>query len=173
VAVSATLRPDGAEPLTTKASFAVLDKPMSGVPLTNAGDFVEESGGSAQRRTDKPNSGGKALSHWNYKGHRLSWDVQVPQTGRYHLVLRYANPWDWTAQRSLLVDGKPLPGAEQVGFPSVTDATASGDWVTMPVWLKDGSLAVWDLTAGAHRITMENTNDKWLNLDQLAFVPAK
>ena len=36
----------------------------------------------------------------------------------------------------------------------------------------DGSLAVWELTAGAHRITMENTNDCWLNLDQLAFVPA-
>ncbi len=47
-----------------------------------------------------------------------------------------------------------------------------GPTETMPVRLPDGSLAAWDLDAGAHRITMENTNNCWLNLDQIAFVPA-
>jgi hypothetical protein len=173
VTLVATLGPDAGESTSARATFPVMDRPLTGVPLANAGDFVEESGGAAHRRDDKPNSGGKALSHWIAKGHCLSWQIHVPQVGRYHLVIRYANPWNWTAERSLLVDGQALPGAERVLFPSWSDGGGpSGDWVTLPVRLPTGSLATWNLSAGPHRITMDNTNDRWLNLDQLAFVPA-
>ncbi|MEI6502500.1 MAG: hypothetical protein WCP21_15935 [Armatimonadota bacterium] len=41
----------------------------------------------------------------------------------------------------------------------------------LPVRRADGLLAVWELPSGMHRITMENANDHWLNLDQLGFVP--
>ncbi len=118
---------------------------------------------------DKPDSAGRAFSHWNYKGHRVSWDIEIPQAGRYHLVFRYGNSFGNIAERSLLVDGQALPGAERVRFPTV--GTVLDEWATMPVRLANGSPAIWELAAGVHRITMENTNDHWLNLDQLAFVP--
>ncbi len=170
VPVTAVLQPAAGEGIEARTSFPVLDKPLAGVPLTAAGDFVEQSGGEARARTDKPGSAGRALSHWNYKGHRITWQIQVPQAGRYHLVIRYGNCWGWIAERSLLVDGKALPGAETVPFPPV--GTVLDEWATLPVRRRDGTPAVWELTAGLHRIVMENTNDCWLNLDQLAFVPA-
>ena len=145
------------------------DEPLTGVPLTGAGDFIAQVGGEGRLRTDKPGSAGRAFSHWNYLGHRVSWQIQVPQAGRYHLAFRYANSFGAVAERSLLVDDKALPGAERVQFPPL--GTVLDEWATLPVKRADGTLAVWELAAGAHRITMENTNDCWLNLDQLAFVP--
>lgn len=170
IALTATLRPPTGEALQAQASLPVRSEPLAGIPLTNAGDFVEQVGGEGRLRTDKPDSAGRAFSHWNYKGHRVSWEITVPQAGRYHLVFRYANSFGAVAERSLLVDGKPLPGAERVAFPPV--GTVLDEWATLAVRRADGSLAVWELTAGAHRLDMENTNDRWLNLDQLAFVPA-
>ena len=169
VTVTATLRPTAGEALQARGSLPVRNEPMAGVPLTNAGDFVEQVGGEGRRRTDKPNSAGAAFSHWNWTGHRVSWEITVPQAGRYHLVFRYANSFGAMAERSLLVDGKALPGAERVQFPPV--GTVMDEWATMPARLANGSPAIWELAAGVHRITMENTNDHWLNLDQLAFVP--
>lgn len=169
IPVTASLQSDSGAKLEARTDLPVIDRPMTGVPLVGAGDFLEQSGGEARLRTDKPNSGGRALSHWNYKGHRISWQITLPQTGRYHLAIRYANSWGWVSERGLLVDGKPLPGAETVKFPPV--GTVLDEWATMPVRLASGAPAAWELTAGPHRITMENTNDCWLNLDQLAFVP--
>ena len=86
------------------------------------------------------------------------------------MVFRYGNSFGNVAERSLLVDNKPLVGAERIQFPPV--GTVLDEWATMPVRLKDGSLAAGELSAGVHRITMENTNNCWLNLDQLGFIPA-
>ncbi len=170
VPLTAILQPPGGEVLKVQASLPVASEPLAGVPITNAGDFLEQVGGEGRRRTDKPGSAGAAFSHWNYKGHRVSWQIAVPSAGRYHLVFRYGNSFGAVAERSLLVDDRPLPGAERVQFPPV--GTVLDEWATLPVRLPDGSPAVWVLAAGAHRITMENTNDRWLNLDQIAFVPA-
>ncbi len=143
---------------------------MAGPGVIGAGDFIEQVKGEGRLRTDKPGSAGRAFSHWNYTGHRVTWEIEVPQAGRYHLVFRYGNSFGNVAERSLLVDSKALPGAERVQFPPV--GTVLDEWATLPVRLSDGSLAAWEMSAGAHRITMENTNNCWLNLDQIAFVPA-
>lgn len=169
VTLRGTLQPQTGETLQVQASLPVRNEPLADVPLTRAGDFVEQVGGEGRLRTDKPNSAGRAFSHWNYTGHRVSWEIAVPRAGRYHLVFRYANSFGAIAERSLLVDGKVLPGAERVAFPPV--GTVMDEWAALPVRLATGDLAVWDLAAGTHRITMENTNNHWLNLDQLAFVP--
>jgi len=170
IALKASLQPTGGEALQAEAALPVRDEPLVGVPLTNAGDFLEQTGGEGRRRTDKPNSAGAAFSHWNYTGHRVTWQITVPQAGRYHLVFRYANSFGAMAERSLLVDGQALPGAERLQFPPV--GTVMDEWATLPARRADGSLAIWELAAGPHRLTMENTNDHWLNLDQIAFVPA-
>ncbi|MEN6641078.1 MAG: HEAT repeat domain-containing protein, partial [Armatimonadia bacterium] len=73
VSVTATLKPQSGEALEARASLPVTDEPMTGVAVIGAGDFVEQIGGEGRLRTDKPNSAGRAFSHWNWKGHRVSW----------------------------------------------------------------------------------------------------
>jgi rhamnogalacturonan endolyase len=168
--VTARLETPGREPLQGQALLPVREAPLRGPSVIGAGDFVSQTGGEARLRTDKPDSGGRALSHWNYKGHRIEWDLPVPAAGRYHLVFRYGNAWGWIAERSLQINGQTLPGAEIVRFPPV--GTVLDEWSLLPVRRADGQLAAWDLPAGKHRLTMENTNDCWLNLDQIALLPA-
>jgi rhamnogalacturonan endolyase len=170
VPVTGVLQPKSGEAIEVRASLPVMDEPMTGASVIGAGEFIEQVNGEGRLRTDKPNSAGRAFSHWNYTGHRVTWQIQVPQAGRYNLVFRYGNSFGSVAERSLLVDNKPLVGAERIQFPPV--GTVLDEWATMPVRLKDGPLAVWELPAGTHRITMENTNNCWLNLDQIAFFPA-
>jgi hypothetical protein len=139
--------------------------------MVQAEDFAEQSGGEVHIRTDKPGSSGKAFSHWDNKGHRLSWRLDVPAAGAYHLVIRYACGSE--SRRSLLVDGKPLPGAAQVVFPpSGGLGGTAGDWAHLAVRGQDGQPTVLSLTAGTHTITMENTDGRPLNLDYLALLPA-
>ncbi|MBU0609344.1 MAG: HEAT repeat domain-containing protein [Armatimonadetes bacterium] len=170
IPLTARLTPVGQDPVEGRASLTVKDVPMSGPSVIGAGDFVSQSGGEARLRTDKPGSCGRAMSHWNYKGHRIEWEIPVAQAGKYHLVFRYANSWGWIAERSLLVDGRAHPGATVVRFPPV--GTVLDEWATLPVRCADGKLATWELAPGTHRLAMENTNDCWLNLDQIAFIPA-
>ena len=170
VTVTATLdSPSGG--LETRAPLGVAERPFSGVPLVEAEDFVEQSGGEVHIRTDKPGASGKAFSHWDNKGHKISWKIAVPNAGRYHLAFRYACGAE--SERGLLVDGKPLPGVEKLAFPpSGGLGGASGEWSTFVARLPDGKPAAVELSAGPHTITMENLNAKPLNLDQIALVPA-
>jgi hypothetical protein len=169
VTVTASLESPGAKSVQTKAALPLADVPLSGVPMVEAENFVEQSGGEVHLRTDKPGaSAGKAFSHWDNKGHRLGWQINVPQAGRYALVIRYACGGE--SDRSLLVDGKPIPGAERLRFPPST-STSTGDWSHFVVRGADGKPAPLDLSAGPHKIVMENLAAQPLNLDTLAFVP--
>jgi rhamnogalacturonan endolyase len=170
VTVSAVLTLDSGEALTASAAMPVQDLPLSTALLAQAEDFTEQSGGEVRIRTDKAGASGKAFSHWDNQGHRLSWRLEVPTAGAYHLVIRYACGSE--SLRGLLVDGKPLPGAAQVVFPPSGGLGGSvGDWAHLAVRGKDGQPAVLTLASGAHTITMENVNGRALNLDYLALLP--
>ena len=169
---TATLKPDGGDSMTRAFSFPTLAVPLSGVPLCEAEDFVEQVGGDVKVRTDKVGVSGKAFSHWGTKGHGLSWKIHVPRAARYHLVVRYSCPK--AAQRALFLDGQALPGAESVSFPSTGGYGSSAhEWNNMAVHLPDKRLATWSLSAGAHTISMESPNSSGLNLDQIALVPSQ
>ena len=168
--VSAVVKPDGSAPVTAETALPIAQLPLSGMPLIEAEDFVEQSGGTVKVRSDKVAVSGKAFSHWNDRGHRLAWQIDVPQPGRYHLVLRHS--CSGSAERSLLVDGKALPGADRVRFAATGGyGSAPGEWRNLAVRLPNGRLATWELAAGPHRITMESTDGSGLNLDQLAWIP--
>ena len=168
--ISVVVKPDGGHPEATTIAFPIVEPPLSAMPLVEAEDFVEESGGAIRIRSDKVGVSGKAFSHWNDKGHRLAWQSQVPRAGRYRLVMRHSCTQN--AERSLLVDGKALPGAERVRFPATGGyGSSAGEWSNLAVRLPDGQLAAWQLSAGPHKITMESTDGSGLNMDQLAWVP--
>ncbi|OGV72677.1 MAG: hypothetical protein A3K19_06860 [Lentisphaerae bacterium RIFOXYB12_FULL_65_16] len=169
---SAVLTPERGSAVSARASLVVADRPLTGVPLAQAEAFVEQSGGEVRLRDDKPGASEKATSHWDNRGHKLTWRIETPQDGKYHLVIRYA--WNSESRRALLVDGKPLPGAEQVLFPpSDGGGGAAGDWGHYAVRTKAGQLAVLTLAAGPHAITMENVDGRPLNLDYLALLPVR
>jgi rhamnogalacturonan endolyase len=170
VPISVTLAAAAGDPTTVRCELPVIEPPLAGVPLVEAEDFTAQVGGAVKIRADKIGVAGKAFSHWTDKGHRLSWQIEVPQAGRYHLVLRGSCEKD--AARQLFVDDKALPGAARVRFPATGGYGGTAiEWRNLAVVGDDGQLAVLELAAGSHRITMDIAEASGLNLDQLALLP--
>ena len=171
VPVTAVLDAGTKGAVSARCALGVVEPPLSGVPVVEAEEFVEQSGGEVKVRADKVGVAGKAFSHWLNKGHRLAWQIGVPRAGRYCLVVRCSCEGD--AERSVLVDGKAVPGAERLRVRATGGyGSAADEWANVPLLASDGRPAVLDLAAGEHRIVLESTDGSGLNMDQLALVPA-
>ena len=160
----------GTPPLRTVLALKVEEKPLQGVPMAQAEDFSDQSGGQVQLRTDKLGAVGKAISHWDTAGHMLQWKLNVPQAGKYWVILRCCSPTG--AQRETTVDN--LPALKQgFGGTGGFGSDTSSDWAHQAVRGADGNRVVFDLTAGEHVIKMVNLDGKGLNMDYIALVPAR
>ena len=74
--------------------------------ITEAEDFVGQTGGKVVIRRDKIGVHKKCFSHWDKKGHELTWQLAVPKDGRYQIRIRYAATEN--ARRSFTLNGEPL-----------------------------------------------------------------
>ena len=166
--VNATL--GGDRGCSASATFRSEERPLTGVPLAQAETFTEQVGGQVQSRDDKLGAVGQAISHWDSKGHALTWKLSVPAAGTYWLVLRYCAPA--SAARDLALDGTALShtvfGASG-GFGSPTQS----DWAHQCFRDAQSQRTNIPLTAGEHVITITNVDGRGMNLDYLALVPAK
>ena len=156
---------DGPTPLESRLSLKVEDQPLQGALLLQAESFSGQGGGEVQLREDKAGAVGKAFSHWDTKGHWLSWQVTTPRAGRYLLVLRYCMPL--SAQREVQVDG----GAPFVaGFPGTGGfgGPTANEWAHYVVHTPDQKWLVLDLSAGTHTLKLTNADGRGMNLDYLA-----
>jgi hypothetical protein len=144
------------------------------VPIRVAGGFLKighsveaeaiasETGGKVKIRPDKPGVRGKAISHWDDKGHAISWTVDVPKAGRYALVVRHSTPK--VTKRKLTLNGQ---AKGVIAFPATGGfGTAAYEWDHAP-------FGPYALPAGKTTIRLENTDEHGLNLDYLALVPAE
>ncbi|MEN6346841.1 MAG: hypothetical protein ABFE16_16175 [Armatimonadia bacterium] len=161
---------DGPVPLESPLSLKVEDVPLEDALLMQAEDFTAQGDGEVVLREDKAGSVGKAFSHWDAKGHWLTWQVTVPKAGRYLLVLRYCMPT--SAQREIQVDtGTPFvsgfPGSGGFGGPT------NKEWIHYVVRTPDQHWLVLDLTAGTHTIKLTNADGRGMNLDYLALSPVR
>jgi hypothetical protein len=137
------------------------------ISRTEAEGFVGEGGGTIHVRTDKLGASGASLSHWNSAGHWLEWEVEVPRTDEYFLLIRYATPD--AATRSFTVDGQPQPALR---FPSTRGYGSNlvDNWgVTANRGPDERPLAL-RLTQGTHRLRLENGDGTGLNLDGFDWV---
>ena len=135
--------------------------------IVQAEDFEAQQGGEVRIRDDKAGTMEKAISHWDDKGHTLSWTFRVP-AGRYRLVLRYCTPS--LVRRRLSTDNKPC--AEQE-FPATGGFGSNAfDWEHLSA-KRDGTPLILPLTEGKHTVTLENVDGHGLNLDYLALVPVR
>lgn len=75
-----------------------------------AWDFVAEDDqgrGGVESPEDRGYGPDTVISHWNYAGHWLEWELDVPETGEYALVLRYATNKDpHLTKREIRIDGE-------------------------------------------------------------------
>ncbi|MGI5818637.1 MAG: hypothetical protein ACOX9R_11135 [Armatimonadota bacterium] len=135
--------------------------------VVQAADFIEEEGGEVQVREDKVGHVGTSISHWDDRGHRLTWEIEAPRDGDYLLVLRYCTGSD--VQRRVEVHGvrtidQRFPGTG--GWAATTD-----DWQHRALLENDGGPVVLNLRAGTYRVTMTNLCGNGMNLDYLALLP--
>ncbi len=160
---------DGPLPLQSQLSLKVEDEPLTDALIAQAEGFTGQGGGEVKLRDDKVGALGKAFSHWDAKGHWLSWKLAVPTGGKYLLVLRYCTPL--SVQREIRVDA---------GAPFVASFPATGgfggeanEWGHHVVRSADQKWLPLDLAAGEHTITLTNSDGRGMNLDYLALVAMK
>lgn len=160
---------DGPASLQSQMSLKREDLPLEGALLAQAEDFAAQGEGEVKLREDKAGAMGKAFSHWDARGHWLSWRINVPVAGKYLLVLRYCTPV--AVQRQIEIDGgtpivQGFPGTGGFGGPE-------NEWGHFVV--RDAK-QVWlglDLTVGEHTIRLTNVDGRGMNLDYLALVAMK
>lgn len=69
-----------------------------------AGDFIEQGGGEVRFPTDRQYP---TISHWDYTGHWLEWEVDVPEDGVYLTFAMYGTG-NHLVDRQLIIDGEPV-----------------------------------------------------------------
>jgi hypothetical protein len=127
------------------------------LPRVEAESFSGEGGGHVKVRTDKTNVSGKAISHWDDKGHWLEWTMDIPKPGASELVIRYCTPGK--AIRSLAVDGRSLG---PVKLPSTGGfGDLDSDWREHAVKVR--------LSAGKHVLRLTNDDGHGVNLDFVGY----
>ncbi|MEN6641851.1 MAG: carbohydrate binding domain-containing protein [Armatimonadia bacterium] len=156
--------------LQASAAVKVEEEPLAGVPLAQAEDVAAEEGGKIQVRDDKLGAVGKAISHWDTQGHALSWKINVPQEGKYWLIVRCCSPTG--VKREVTIDGGPALTCNLGGTGGFSSLTSS-EWAHQAVRGADGNRFVYQIAAGEHMIKMVNVDGKGLNLDYVALVPVK
>jgi hypothetical protein len=131
-------------------------------------ESVARQGGGKVRVTDKPDAFGKAIMHWDDKGHWLEYDVEIPHDGYYQVVLRYAwGEGGGPGLRSLKIDGEsPTEYAERI------ELARTGGWAAWRFhrlgWpeFHDQPFLV-KLARGPHRLRLENLGGGGVNLDYI------
>jgi rhamnogalacturonan endolyase len=151
----------------TRAATRIEEGPLRDVPLVNAGAFSAQGGGEVKLRDDKVGSFGKSISHWDAKGHWLSWNLDVPVDGRYWLVVRYCAVE--SPVRTVSVDGA-APFLQV--FPSTGGFSGdSSDWKHLPLTGEGKKPLSFTLKAGKHTVKMTHEGVS-MNVNYLAFVKA-
>ncbi len=135
--------------------------------ITEAEDFVNQTGGKVVIRTDKIGMHKKCFSHWDKKGHELSWNLNVPKDGKYQLLLRYAATDD--AGREVTLNGESLGVFELPSSGGFGDS--STDWLSYTLERNNGKL-VFPLKAGQAKLKIRNADGTSLNLDYIQLIPA-
>ncbi len=113
-------------------------------------------------------SGGDNLWSWNTAGSDLTWSLDVPRAGRYHLWLVGATETGLLAE--LRVDAQPAL-ALQFAPTGGWGRKNADEWRAFQVARADGKPLELRLSAGRHELMLGNRSGLGLNLDRLVLVP--
>ncbi len=146
--------------------------------VVEAEKYLKEENGALKKIDGRvESSGNSCISTWNDKGHVIEWEVNIPATAEYKVVLRFANGRDWETYRDLKIDGAyPSDAFKKIGIPATGGFSKdSNNWVNITVVDAQKAVALIKLTQGKHLIRMTNLggadgNDGASNLDSLGFL---
>lgn len=136
--------------------------------LIQAEDYLEQGGGKCSFLTTHQPRYGSGIMDWGPPGHWLEWEVEIPQSGTYIIMLGAATTY-LRVIRALTIDGGyPQPELACLEF------TNTGGWGRSPEhWadflLHDESLEPIrvELSEGTHRLRLTSIYS-WMNLDYIA-----
>ncbi|OIO92643.1 MAG: hypothetical protein AUJ92_13775 [Armatimonadetes bacterium CG2_30_59_28] len=138
-----------------------------------AESFSEQGGGATtvhvRTAAEKLGSIGGAISHWESPGSWVDWRFNVPQAGRYFVLLRYACPA--VSHRLVSIEGKDL-GSMNLDATGGFGSAVQDQWNVELFRDKAGQPQTVDLTAGPHTVRLANVEGKGCNLDYIDFLPA-
>lgn len=142
--------------------------------IVEADTFAKEEGGTVEileGRTEA--TGGKSIRNWDFPGHALEWNVEIPETAAYKVVIRFNSKEDEGIDliRDLKIDGQyPAPAFQKIVF-SITGGWSKGtnDWKNLTVVDAAGQPAMIDLAKGKHVVRMNNINGR-VGLDCFGFL---
>ena len=131
-----------------------------------------EGGGVSRLLTGRVNASGSVLTYWQKDvGHWLEWDVLVPKTGFYAIVLKYASGSSRVV-RDCRLDGQfPNDEWKRLVFPRTGGFSISEDnWAWQALRDKDGRPLRVELTGGSHVVRMANL-EGGMALDAFLLIP--
>ncbi len=150
-----------------------MDPPLPPATLrVEAENFVKEVGGKVERTT-RPGVENKAIRFWDAGNHSLDWTFDVPESGRYWFVMRYASGLPSGSSRTLKIDGV-VPTGLEAGF----DLARTGGWGAdatewkRAVLARNGKPFRLPLERGQHTFTISSPSGGGggLNLDWMELV---
>jgi len=143
-----------------------LEKMPEGGLVVEAEAFSGEGNGKVDI-SDKhfQTSGGKSVYNNAGDGHWLEWKFTVPAAGQYDLFVRSACQ-ETGSLRAIDLDGRPLPGAGLVRFPSTGGwGYAAQEWSALQLTGGKSPAPALDLPAGEHVLRLTGVSSDHLNLD--------
>ncbi len=137
-----------------------------------AEEFVAQGGGGETEvrvRTDKLGADGGCFSHWNDMGRWVEWNVTVPRSGDYYLLVKYARPED--GERTVSLDGKHV-GTIRLPSSGGYGSSTEDDWAVELLRDEQGKPQPVHIAAGTHVLRLTNVDGKGCNLDYVELLPA-
>ncbi|TYP79338.1 carbohydrate binding domain-containing protein [Paenibacillus methanolicus] len=130
--------------------------------------FTSTAGGKFDVYTSRAFlSNGTGVAAWSQKGQSITWQLDVPESGQYDLVLKYVAGWD-------MPEGELTTRLIQIGGDLYTaKAEKTFNWGTEPQYWKALRIETGTaLTAGKVTVTMWNVQGP-MNLDWVGLVESE
>ena len=146
--------------------------------IIQAEDYAREEGGKAEGIVGRLGATNLLLAYWDKQGHAIEWDVEIPETGLYKVVIRYCQNRRFDVYRDFQIDGKyPHPAFEKIVFADTGGwSKSSNDFVNLVDSDAEGKPVLIELTKGKHVVRMNNIGaasdaaNPSINLDAFAFL---
>jgi len=136
---------------------------LSGIAV-QAEKIHSERGGKIVVRSDKNGVSGKCFTHWDAAGHAITWNLEIPEDGKYTLQIRYCNNKD--VLRRLRCNGVDCGIVKIKSSDAISGGEIPSDWQT-------ADLCQMELKKGSLLLELENVDGHSTNMDYLKLVPVK
>lgn len=139
-------------------------------------NFTKEEGGTVTKVGGRVGANLEMITSWDNAGHAIEWEVDIPETASYKLVLRVCNGRAWTTYRDVMIDGQyPADAFKKIAIISTGGfAKTSNDFINVTVCDAQGQPVLVELTKGKHIVRINNLGGEGGNggtgLDRFGFL---